>query len=183
MKTTIQPEAPCISYPFAKRAKRRRSSSSVTPTASDPGDNAGDDDSDYASHSSERLIPLQIGDVEQCRGFFLLGFQAIQQIDCRFLAKRWIKKIEPKKQVHHPYNGGKRDPKDPEATKPKWWPPGMTHKEPDHINKSGEWLSLFDVYQVIDENCDQIGSHYLLISSCILARTSSSALIPALRQW
>jgi hypothetical protein len=135
---SIPPEAPCISYLFARRAKRRRSNSSVTPTASDPGDNIRDEDSDSASRSPEKLISLSIGDQEQCREFFLLGFQAIQQIDCRFLAKRWIKKIEPKKQVHHPYNGGKRDPKDPEATKPQWWPIGMTHKEPDHINKSGE---------------------------------------------
>jgi Protein of unknown function (DUF2841) len=83
-------------------------------------------------------MSLSIGDRGQCREFFLLGFQAIQQIDCRFLAKRWIKKIEPKKQVHHPYNGGKKGLKDPEATKPQWWPSGMTHKEPDHINKKGE---------------------------------------------
>ena len=134
----IPPEVPCISYPFARRTKRRRYNSSVTPTASDRGENSQDEDSDSASRSSEKLISLSIGDREQCREFFLLGFRAIQQIDCRFLAKRWIKKIEPKKQVHHPYNGGKRDPKDPEATKPQWWPAGMNHKEPDHINKSGE---------------------------------------------
>jgi len=88
--------------------------------------------------ASEKIVILRIGDIKACEEHFHLAFQAIQQIDCRFLAKRWIKTIEPKKQVNHPYNGGKDLPKDPERTKPKWWPTNVTHKEPDHINKSSK---------------------------------------------
>lgn len=65
-----------------------------------------------------------------------------QQLNCRMVAKAFIKFIEPRKQVRHPYNGGKPPPDaapgttgDPEKTKPEWWPPGVMHKEPDHLRK------------------------------------------------
>jgi hypothetical protein len=32
--------------------------------------------------------------------------------------------------VKHPYNQG-------EESKPDWWPPGVIHKEPDHLRKPG----------------------------------------------
>jgi hypothetical protein len=58
------------------------------------------------------------------------------------VAKAFIKFIEPRKQVRHPYNGGKPPAGsapgttgDPEKTKPEWWPPGVMHKEPDHLRK------------------------------------------------
>ncbi|KAI3113248.1 hypothetical protein CBS147330_9870 [Penicillium roqueforti] len=57
------------------------------------------------------------------------------------VAKAFIKFIEPRKQVRHPYNGGKPRGSapgttgDPEKTKPEWWPPGVMHKEPDHLRK------------------------------------------------
>lgn len=65
-----------------------------------------------------------------------------QQLNCRMVAKAFIKFIEPRKQVRHPYNGGKPPPGsapgtsgDPEKTRPEWWPPGVMHKEPDHLRK------------------------------------------------
>lgn len=53
------------------------------------------------------------------------------------IAKAFIGLIEPKKQVKHPYHpyNGKTPAgsalgtkKDPEASKPEWWPPGVMHK-------------------------------------------------------
>ena len=85
-----------------------------------------------------KTIQLRLDDSEACHDYFKFCFQTIQQIDCRFIAKRWIKRIEPKKQVLHPYNGGRSSPKDPERTKPDWWPSDIIHKEPDHINREGE---------------------------------------------
>lgn len=61
------------------------------------------------------------------------------QGDCQ----AYIRMVEPRKQVHHPYNGrlpgGGNAPEqlDPEATKPPWWPAGVTHREPDHLLKEG----------------------------------------------
>lgn len=136
----LQPEIASISYPFAPSTKRRRANSPLTQCGSDAGLNAGhgrDRDRD-GRRPPERLIALHPGNRDKCEEFFRLGFQAIQQIDCRFIAKRWIKKIEPKKQVRHPYNGGRREPRDPERTKPQWWPPGVLHKEPDHIDRNSE---------------------------------------------
>lgn len=57
---------------------------------------------------------------------------------CRRLAKVLIATIEPDKPLDHPYSGGKA--KDPEATKPNWWPVSVVHKQPDHLNKSSEIL-------------------------------------------
>ncbi|KAJ5138865.1 uncharacterized protein N7515_003713 [Penicillium bovifimosum] len=57
------------------------------------------------------------------------------------VAKAFIKFIEPRKWVQHPYNGGKPPGSvpgtsgDPEKTKPEWWPLGVMHKEPDHLRK------------------------------------------------
>ncbi|KAK2742682.1 hypothetical protein FQN57_005137 [Myotisia sp. PD_48] len=50
----------------------------------------------------------------------------------------WTTMFQPKKQNKYPYNGGHgADGKkgDPEKTKPDWWPPGVIHREPDHLSK------------------------------------------------
>ncbi|KAG0160854.1 hypothetical protein PDIDSM_8385 [Penicillium digitatum] len=67
-------------------------------------------------------------------------FQNLQQTNCRIIAKAYIKLIEPRKQVNYPYNGrkiveGRTQQLDPDATKPPWWPRGVSHREPDHLPK------------------------------------------------
>ncbi|OQE17728.1 hypothetical protein PENFLA_c023G10926 [Penicillium flavigenum] len=67
-------------------------------------------------------------------------FQNLQQTNCRIIAKAYIKLVEPRKQVNYPYNGrkiveGRTQQLDPEATRPPWWPPGVSHREPDHLPK------------------------------------------------
>lgn len=67
-------------------------------------------------------------------------FQNLQQTNCRIIAKAYIKLVEPRKQVNYPYNGrkiveGRTQQLDPEATKPPWWPRGVSHREPDHLPK------------------------------------------------
>ncbi|KAJ5393142.1 uncharacterized protein N7487_010783 [Penicillium crustosum] len=67
-------------------------------------------------------------------------FQNLQQTNCRIIAKAYIKLIEPRKQVNYPYNGrkiveGRTQQLNPEATKPPWWPRGVSHREPDHLPK------------------------------------------------
>lgn len=70
------------------------------------------------------------------------AFENLQQTNCRILAKVYIKWLEPRKQVNHPYNGRKSVggitvQLDPEETKPSWWPSQVRHREPDHLLKVG----------------------------------------------
>jgi hypothetical protein len=89
----------------------------------------------------EDQVPLEIGDTKKVAEFYKGAFRRLQQINCRLLAKNFIKIIEPRKQVKHPYNGGRKpggapgEKGNPEDTKPDWWPRDVIHKEPDHIKK------------------------------------------------
>lgn len=91
-------------------------------------------------------VPLEIGDEEKVKAYYESAFKHFQQLNCRQMAKAFIKFIEPRKQVKHPYNGGRPPPGaapgekgDPEKTKPEWWPEGVVHKEPDHLKKDREF--------------------------------------------
>lgn len=97
--------------------------------------------SDDSLGPSQDSLPLEIGDTEKVVAFYETALRALQQLNCRSIAKVMIKAIEPRKQVKHSYNGGKSPitgkPGDPETTKPDWWPSGVEHKEPDHLKKPG----------------------------------------------
>ena len=86
---------------------------------------------------------ILVSDKEALKRCYDTRFRQIQQLGCKTIAKAWVKVVEPKKQAHHPYNGGKRAKElgrdaDGEVTKPDWWPPkGCRHKEPDHTKKDG----------------------------------------------
>ncbi|PYI00792.1 hypothetical protein BO78DRAFT_34251 [Aspergillus sclerotiicarbonarius CBS 121057] len=87
-------------------------------------------------------IALEIGDSDRLEQYYTISFRHFQQVNCRIVAKAFIKSIEPRKQVKHPYNGGRPKPGappgskgDPEKTKPEWWPAGVVHREPDHLKK------------------------------------------------
>ncbi|CAG8270105.1 unnamed protein product [Penicillium salamii] len=74
------------------------------------------------------------------RRYYEKAFEDFQQLNCRAIAKSYIKLVEPRKQVHYPYNGrrsiaGVAQTDNPEQTKPGWWPAGVVHKEPDHLLK------------------------------------------------
>ncbi|KAL2818463.1 hypothetical protein BDW59DRAFT_165537 [Aspergillus cavernicola] len=91
------------------------------------------------SPSTTHMVALEIGDTEKVLEYYETALKHFQQINCRLIAKAFIKFIEPRKQVKHPYNGGRpragAEKGDPEKTKPEWWPPGVQHKEPDHLKK------------------------------------------------
>ena len=86
---------------------------------------------------------IRVGDYGTLRQFYWKAFKTLQQTNCRLLAKAYVKGLEPKKQVNYPYNGckivsGKRQNLGPEFTQPSWWPEGIQHREPDHLQKDGE---------------------------------------------
>ena len=89
------------------------------------------------------LKEIVISDEEALSHFYDTRFRQIQQLSLKTIAKAWIKVVQPKKQAHHPYNGGKQAKEvsfagNGEVTKPDWWPPqGCRHREPDHIKKPG----------------------------------------------
>ncbi|KAJ5917816.1 hypothetical protein N7454_010191 [Penicillium verhagenii] len=83
---------------------------------------------------------LRVGNSALLRRYYEKAFEDFQQLNCRAIAKSYIKLVEPRKQVHYPYNGkrviaGESQSHDPESTKPGWWPKGVLHKEPDHLLK------------------------------------------------
>ncbi|KGO71210.1 Protein of unknown function DUF2841 [Penicillium italicum] len=103
--------------------RSRTKSSSPPPTAPPPG----------------RTV-LRVGNRALLRRYYEKAFEDFQQLNCRAIAKSYIKLVEPRKQVHYPYNGrrviaGVSQRVDPEFTKPAWWPAGVLHKEPDHLLK------------------------------------------------
>ncbi|QSS63931.1 hypothetical protein I7I51_00992 [Histoplasma capsulatum] len=94
-------------------------------------------DNDFGDDPRD-MIGIPIGDEDRVIAYYAEAFKAFQQLNCRQIAKAYIKAIEPRKQARHPYNGGKVAPgeeRDPEKTKPSWWPAGVIHKEPDHLKK------------------------------------------------
>lgn len=85
---------------------------------------------------------LRVGNRDLLRRYYEKAFEDFQQLNCRAIAKSYIKLVEPRKQVHFPYNGrkvisGVTQRVDPEQTKPAWWPAGVLHREPDHLLKRG----------------------------------------------
>lgn len=103
----------------------------------------GSDTDSTSPCPSIRRTALRVGDQDLLRRYYEKAFDNFQQLNCRMIAKAWIKLVEPRKQVNHPYNGrknvgGASQRVDPELTKPRWWPAGVTHKEPDHLPKPGE---------------------------------------------
>ncbi|RDW65797.1 uncharacterized protein DSM5745_09536 [Aspergillus mulundensis] len=85
---------------------------------------------------------LSVSNESLLQKYYEKAFEALQQVNCRILAKAYIRLVEPRKQVNYPYNGhkvvaGVSQQFDPEETRPPWWPAsaGVTHKEPDHLLK------------------------------------------------
>ncbi|KAL3477500.1 hypothetical protein BJX99DRAFT_269764 [Aspergillus californicus] len=83
---------------------------------------------------------FRVGQTKLLRAYYEKAFDCFHQLNCRVIAKAFVKLVEPRKQVSHPYNGkktvaGSTQTLDPESTKPKWWPSGVKHKEPDHLIK------------------------------------------------
>ncbi|KAI5301890.1 hypothetical protein KEM56_001247 [Ascosphaera pollenicola] len=60
---------------------------------------------DDFSDDSTTKVPLEIGDTEKVLAYYESALRAFQQINCRQIAKAYIKIIEPRKQVKFPYNG------------------------------------------------------------------------------
>ncbi|KAJ5903908.1 hypothetical protein N7504_006291 [Penicillium tannophilum] len=108
------------------------------------------------SQTTTAMIP--VGNKCLMRLYYEKAFQEFNQENCRVIAKAYIKLIEPRKQVKHPYNGkvfisGKTQQFDPDMTKPPWWPPGVTHREPDHLPKEERIRLLVSIV------CDLRNSH------------------------
>ncbi|CAI7617818.1 unnamed protein product [Penicillium discolor] len=124
-----------------RRVRRRKGNAPVL-TINDDRLTEQDTDSEDVPSGSAEMVPLRIGDAQKVMSYYEGALKHFQQLNCRMVAKAFIKFIEPRKQVRHPYNGGKPPAGsapgttgDPEKTKPEWWPPGVMHKEPDHLRK------------------------------------------------
>lgn len=104
-----------------------------------------------SSGPSIQRATLPIGQTKLLNTYYKRALEDFQQLNCRLIAKVFVKLVEPRKQVKFPYNGKRSLPgssqvpgmdqaqakSDPEKTKPGWWPEGVKHKEPDHLPKRG----------------------------------------------
>jgi Protein of unknown function (DUF2841) len=123
-----------------RRLNKRRKLTSVSTNNRRSSSNQG-------SKNQYHLDKFEISDVERLKDYLNDAFTSFQQINCRKLAKVWIRAIEPRKQVNFPYNA-RRKVKDSQTdsgaeTTTEWWPPRHVcrHKEPDHLLKEGEPIS------------------------------------------
>ncbi|KAJ5903892.1 hypothetical protein N7504_006275 [Penicillium tannophilum] len=94
----------------------------------------------FAFHKRTRTI-ISLQDGGFLRRYYEKVSENLQQINCRVLAKAYIKLVEPRKQVIYPYNGrktvdGRTKQLNPVDTKPPWWPSGVRHREPGHLPKA-----------------------------------------------
>jgi len=91
---------------------------------------------------NDKKVMISVKDRDLLAIYYTKAFENLQQTNCRILAKSYIKLVEPRKQVNYPYNGrkivtGTTRQLDPNMTKPPWWPSKVSHREPDHLPKSG----------------------------------------------
>ncbi|EAW12825.1 uncharacterized protein ACLA_012530 [Aspergillus clavatus NRRL 1] len=107
--------------------------------------------------ASTDMVGLEIGNTPKVIDYYERALKHFQQLNCRQIAKAFIKFIEPRKQVKHPYNGGKPpagappgERGDPEKTKPEWWPPHVVHKEPDHLRKDQRLNLLIHIIRKLE---------------------------------
>ncbi|KAI9837543.1 MAG: hypothetical protein M1819_007194 [Sarea resinae] len=112
-------------------AKRRKASSRDTAIVEpiELSDSDSMEDSESNSKFNEGCHDaLEIGDEKALQEFFDTRFKQFQQLNCKAVAKQWIKVVEPKKQTNFPYKAAEDDG-------PPWWPKGVRHREPDHLLK------------------------------------------------
>ncbi|KAJ5134378.1 hypothetical protein N7526_005743 [Penicillium atrosanguineum] len=112
-----------------RRVRRRNG-----PAPSVVDDQASDND-DYPQSASNDMVPLRVGDTQKVTSYYESALKHFQQLNCRMVAKAFIKFIEPRKQASRRRVPPPGSTGDPEKTKPEWWPPGVMHKEPDHLRK------------------------------------------------
>ncbi|CDK28821.1 unnamed protein product [Kuraishia capsulata CBS 1993] len=91
---------------------------------------SGSDSFESTHQTSDSLLRcmVDLGKPESVTLYLQLCFKAIQQSQCKVIAKSWIRAAEPKKQARYPYKSG-------DQSKPPWWPHHVRHKEPDHLLK------------------------------------------------
>ncbi|KAF5006491.1 hypothetical protein F66182_15827, partial [Fusarium sp. NRRL 66182] len=108
---------------------------------------------------SSSACVILVDDETRLKKYYEKAFDSFQQLNCRVIAKAFIKLVAPRKQVNYPYNGrrassspGGERRADPEMTKPPWWPAGVTHKEPDHLLKPERIQLLIHILRELGES-------------------------------
>ncbi|KAJ6117919.1 hypothetical protein N7523_005670 [Penicillium sp. IBT 18751x] len=143
-----------------RRAKRRQNTLDSVTTKSPADDSVPriSDGDDFFPRGHE-TVTLRVGDTQEIIKYYESALDHFQQRNCGVIAKAFIKTIEPCKKTRHPYNGGKPpsgstpgSTGDPEKTKPKWWPPGVRHKEPDHLHKAERIQLLLHIIRKLGDD-------------------------------
>jgi hypothetical protein len=111
---------------------------------------------------------------ESLRSYYEKVFKNLQKIlreNCQIMSNAYIKLIEPKKRVKHPYKGRKMlvsgcfQRPDPNDSKPPWWPLGVRHIRPRYLRNDGKAqnppLFMLDAPLITGKECIRLLTHIL----------------------
>ncbi|CAG8908530.1 unnamed protein product [Penicillium egyptiacum] len=148
------------------RRLRRRTSNTYTMSGKCLAEQGFDSDN---FDGSDEMVPLRVGDTEKVMVYYEDTLKRLLQCNCCVILKAFIRFIEPRKQVKHPYTGRKPPPGsapgtrcDPEETKPEWWPSDVQHKGPDRMVKAERIELLLHIlrklggYSITADNLEEI---------------------------
>ena len=108
-----------------------------------------EEEEDINWHEPQKHQTVSVADTQAIHRWYNAWFELIQSLPCKAIAKAWILKINPRKSIEYPYNGGKiakklrlekKDKARHKLAVPPWWPEHVPHKEPDHLDKWSESL-------------------------------------------
>lgn len=116
--------------PPAKRPK-------ISTEDSEPDMNLPGQEAKFVRESaSGGVVELDIGETTEILKYYQDAFTSLSHEHRSLITQAIIKRIEPGKKTKHPYKGGKL--KDPEKSRPNWWPKEVPHKDPNHLLKERE---------------------------------------------
>ncbi|SCU87179.1 LAFA_0E05204g1_1 [Lachancea sp. 'fantastica'] len=93
------------------------------------------------------VLELDLRNAYAVENYLKNVFSMLRQLQCKAIAKAWIKVVEPRKKARYPYIKG-------ELFKPYWWPPNVEHKEPDHLRKPQRIMLMIAILTRLIPHCN-----------------------------
>ncbi|KAJ6171517.1 hypothetical protein N7470_000584 [Penicillium chermesinum] len=92
------------------------------------------------TQKNTEIAKISVRDKDLLRKYYTRAFKKLNYRNCCFIAKAYIKLVEPCKQKKFPYSGriwfnGRRQQLHSSKTSPPWWPSGLSHNPPDKLER------------------------------------------------
>ncbi|CEP63247.1 uncharacterized protein LALA0_S07e05798g [Lachancea lanzarotensis] len=102
---------------------------------------------DLALDNNVELLDLDLRNPYEVEKYLKSVFSMLRQLQCKAIAKAWIKVVEPRKKSRYPYIKG-------ELFKPYWWPSNVEHREPDHLRKPQRIMLMIAILTRLVPHCN-----------------------------